>query len=168
MVVWSYSPTTRLGDYRTMRPILILGLGNLLQGDDGVGCRVAQELEHRKLPDNVEVIDGGTPGAGLVNLLEGRKRVIIIDAAEMGLPPGKFKRFEPQDVILTGSAQRFSLHRSGVADALALARELKLVLPEVVIFGVQPAFVDWSDGSSPAVQDAMPQIVDAVLQEVKQ
>lgn len=151
-----------------MRPILILGLGNLLQGDDGIGCRVAQELERRTLPDGVEVIDGGTPGVGLLNLFEGRERVIIIDAAEMGLEPGAFKRFEPQDVILTGSAQRFSLHRSGVADALALARELKLTLPEIVVFGVQPAFVDWSDASSPPVQAAVPGIIDAVMKEVIQ
>lgn len=150
-----------------MRPILILGLGNPLQGDDGVGSRVAQVLERRALPDDVEVIDGGTPGIGLLNLLEGRARVIIIDAAEMGLQPGAFRRFEPQDVMLTGSKNRFSLHRTGVADALMLARELNIELPPIVFFGVQPAIVDWSDALSPAVQAAVPQVIEAVLTEVK-
>ena len=149
-----------------MKPILILGLGNPLQGDDGIGCRVAQELEQRVLPDDVQVMDGGKPGIGLLNLFEGRKRVIIVDAAEMGREPGEVVRFRPEDVTLTGSAQRFSLHRSGVADALALARELKLTLPEIVVFGVQPKRVDWNDGLSPEVQAAMPQVIDAVLKQI--
>jgi hydrogenase maturation protease len=149
-----------------MRPILILGLGNLLQCDDGIGCRIAQELERRALPDDVEVIDGGTPGVGLLNLLEGRRRAIIIDAAEMGITPGEFKRFGTADVLLTGSAQRISLHRTGIADALALARELKMPLPEIIFFGVQPARVDWQDGLSQPVQTAIPQVIKAILNEL--
>jgi hydrogenase maturation protease len=150
-----------------VKPILILGLGNPLQGDDGVGCRVAQELEERTLPDGVEVMDGGTPGVGLLNLFEGRQRVIIVDAAEMGRSPGEWVRFQPEDVTLTGSGQRFSLHRSGVADALALARELRIALPEIVIYGVQPERVDWNDRLSPKVGGAVPQVIEAVLKEVQ-
>lgn len=150
-----------------MQPTLILGLGNLLQGDDGVGCRVAQELERRTLRDDVEVIDAGTPGIGLLNLFEGRERVIIIDAAEMGLPPGTFRHFGPQDVLLTGSNQRFSLHRTGVIDSLMLARELSIKLPQIVFFGVQPAIVDWNDALSPQVQAAVPQVIEEILNELK-
>jgi len=151
-----------------MKRTLILGLGNPLQGDDGIGCRVVQELEKRNLPDDVEVMDGGTPGIGLLNLFERRDRVIIIDAAEMGLEPGEFRCFAPDDITLTGSTQRFSLHRSGVADALALARELKIELPPIVFFGVQPASVEWRDGLAPPVQRALPQVIEAVLKQVKQ
>jgi hydrogenase maturation protease len=150
-----------------VKPILILGLGNPLQGDDGVGCRVVEALGARALPDNVEVTDGGTPGIGLLNLLEGRMRVIIVDAAEMGLAPGEFRRFTPDAIALTGAAQRLSLHRSGVADALALAQALKIELPDIVFFGVQPARVEWSDVLSPAVQDAVPRVIDAILDELK-
>lgn len=151
-----------------MKPILILGLGNPLQGDDGVGCRVAQELEKRELPNDVEVMDGGTPGVGLLNFLAGRKWVIIVDAAEMGIAVGEFRRFTPEQVVLTGSAQRFSLHRSGVADALALADELKIKLPEIIFFGVQPARVEWRDALSPPVQAAVPRVIDAILNELNQ
>lgn len=146
-----------------MKPILILGLGNPLQGDDGVGCRVAQELEARTLPDNVDVIDGGTPGIGLLNLFEGRRRVIIVDAVEMGKAPGEVARFRPEDVTLTGSAERFSLHRSGVADALALASELKLALPDIIVFGIQPAQVGWGDQLSLHVQAAVEKVIDAIV-----
>ena len=150
-----------------MKPILILGLGNPLQGDDGVGCRVARELDERTLPDGVEVMDGGTPGVGLLNLIEGRQRVIIVDAAEMDQAAGSVVRFRPKDVTLTGSGQRFSLHRSGVADALALASELVLPLPEIVVFGVQTEHIDWNDSLSPQVLAAVPRVIEAVLNQVK-
>lgn len=188
-----------------MKPILILGLGNPLQGDDGVGCRVAEELQRiviasrqaaKRSPtrddeiassqpfdsaslrsglppamtqwrDEVEVMDGGTPGVGLVNLIEGRARVIIVDAAEMGLAPGEFRRFTTEQITLTGAAQRLSLHRSGVADALALARALELALPNIVFFGVQPARVAWGNALTPRVQAAVPRVVEAILNELK-
>jgi hydrogenase maturation protease len=144
---------------------LILGLGNPLQADDGVGCRVIEALEKRVLPDGVEVMDGGTPGLGLIHLLEGRQRVVIVDAAEMELQPGEIVRFRPQDVTLTGSTERFSLHRTAVADALALARELSLPLPEIVFYGVQPGRVGWGEELSPQVQAALPALVECILEE---
>lgn len=150
-----------------MKPILILGLGNPLQGDDGVGCRVAQELEKRELPDQVEVMEGGTPGIGLLNLMQGRARVIIVDAAEMGIAPGEFRRFTSEQVTLTGAAQRFSLHRSGVADALALAHALKIELPKIVFFGIQPARVGWGDALSASVDAAVPRVIAAIVDELK-
>jgi hydrogenase maturation protease len=148
-------------------PVLILGLGNPLQADDGVGCRLVEALEGRKLPPGVEVMDAGTPGVGLINLLEGRQRAIIVDAAEMGRPAGEVVRFRPEDVVLTGSTERFSLHRTAVADALALARALNLSLPEIVFFGVQPGLIGWRDELSPEVAAAIPRLVDAILVEVK-
>lgn len=147
-----------------MKPTLILGLGNPLQGDDGVGCRVIEALERQTLPEEFEALDGGTPGVGLVNLLEGRQQVIIIDAAEMGEPPGTVRQFPPEALTLTGSSERFSLHRSGVADALALAHALGMKLPRIVILGVQPLRVDWGENLSAAVQAAVPQVVTAILQ----
>lgn len=151
-----------------MKPILILGLGNPLQGDDGVGCRVVEALQTYTLPDTIEVMDGGTPGIGLLNLLEGRARVILVDAAEMNLAPGEVRRLTTDQVTLTGSAQQLSLHRAGVADALALARALNIKLPEIVFFGVQPASVEWRASLSPAVQAAVPRVIAAMLDELNQ
>lgn len=154
-----------------MKPILILGLGNPLQGDDGIGCRVAQELAGASvsahLPDDVEVMDGGTPGIGLVNLLEGRVRVILVDAAEMGRAPGEVVRFSLRDAALNVTAEQFSLHAAGIADALALGRALNLTLPEIVVYGVQPARVGWGTCLSPPVAAAVPQVVAAVLREAR-
>ncbi len=124
-----------------------------------------EALEGRAWPPGVEVMDAGTPGVGLINLLEGRQRVIIVDAAEMGRPAGEVVRFRPEDVTLTGSTERFSLHRTAVADALALARALSLPLPEIVVFGVQPGYVGWRDTLSPEVAAAVPGLVNALLEE---
>jgi hydrogenase maturation protease len=149
-------------------PVLILGLGNPLQADDGVGCWVIEALATRELPPEVEALDGGTPGVGLINLLEGRQRVIIVDAAEIGRAPGEVVRFRPQEVLLTGSAERFSLHRTAVADALALARALNLPLPEIIFYGVQPGRTGWSDALGPEVAAALPGLVDAIVTEVRE
>ncbi len=150
------------------RSTLILGLGNPLQADDGVGIRVIEELEKRALPAHVEVMDGGTPGVGLINLLEGRARVIIVDAAEMGRPPGAIARFGPDEVKLTGSSQRFSAHRSGVADALELANALKLKMPDIVIYGVQPGYVGWRQELSEPVAAAIPALIEAIIKETQE
>jgi len=143
--------------------VLVLGLGNPLRGDDGVGCRLAEELARRELPPGVQVLDGGAVGLGLLDLMEGWERVIIVDAAEMGRRPGGFVRFTPSDVRLASVSDRFSLHHAGLSEVLALADALGRALPEMVIFGVQPAEVGWGEGLSPAVEAALPALADAVL-----
>ncbi len=145
---------------------MILGLGNPLQGDDGVGCQAITALQQHALPDTVEAMDGGTPGIGLIHMLEGRRLAILVDAAEMGRAPGTVVRFLPDEVTLTGAVERFSLHRSAVSDALALAAALKLTLPEIVFFGVQPARVEWNTTLSPTVAAALPGLVKAILSEI--
>ena len=112
-------------------------------------------------------MDGGTPGIGLVNLLQGRKRVIIIDAAELNDKPGTFKRFTADQVALTGSAERISLHRSGVADALALARTLNIELPEIIFYGIQPERIEWGQTLSEPVWNAAEKVREAIFDEFK-
>ena len=147
------------------KPILILGLGNPLRGDDGVGCQVAEALARQTLPPDVEVMDGGTPGVGLLHMLAGRRRVILVDAADMGRAPGSVARFRPDEVRLGEPVEGFSLHHSGVAEALALAEALRLDLPELVVFGVQPARIGWDQELSRPVQAAVASVVEAVSQE---
>ncbi len=155
-----------------MKSILILGLGNPLQSDDGIGSVVAQALEdvqahgHTPLPDDVEVMDGGTPGIGLLNLVEGRRRVIIVDAAAMQQAPGTIVRFTPDQVNLEETKRLFSLHASGIAESLALARALKVSLPEIVVLGVQPGRIEWGQGLSEPVQAAVPRVIEMVLREL--
>ncbi|MCX6027748.1 MAG: hydrogenase maturation protease [Chloroflexi bacterium] len=143
---------------------LVLGLGNPLRGDDGIGPQVVEALLRRGLPDGVEALDAGSAGLGLLNLLDGPQRVIVIDAADVGLAPGQFVRFTPDDAHLLAAGDTTSFHQAGLTEALALARALDRPLPEIVIFGVQPASMEWGEGLSPAVEGAVTRVVEAVLQ----
>jgi len=146
--------------------VLVLGLGNPLRGDDGVGPRLVEELIRRELPPDVEVLDGGAIGLGLLDLVEGRERVIIVDAAEMGRAPGEFVRFTPDDARFAPAPDSFSFHHAGLSETLALADALGRSLPDMVIFGVQPAEIGWGEGLSQAVEAALPVLIDAVLDEI--
>jgi len=119
--------------------VLVLGLGNSLRGDDGIGPR---------------------------QVLEDWKQVVVVDAADVGQEPGQFVRFTPDQARLAQAADRFSLHHAGLSEALALASAVGRALPEIVIFGVQPAEVGWGEGLSPAVETALPALADAVLKEI--
>ena len=129
---------------------LILGLGNPLRGDDGVGPFVVKALEERHLPQGVDALDGGSGGLALLQVIEGWGRVIVIDAAGMGRQPGEFVRFQPEDAHFTLRSEEFSFHETGLGEALALAKALDQPLPEMVIYGVQPAQMDWGNQNSRA------------------
>jgi hydrogenase maturation protease len=145
---------------------LVIGLGNPLRGDDGVGVRAIQMLAAQALPPGVQLADGGTQGLGIVNLMEGQQRVILIDAAEVGRSPGQFARFTLDEAQLRGDAQHLSVHAAGLRDALLLAQALRMLPDEVVIFGVQPASLEWGNRLSREVEATVPDLVAAVLAEI--
>jgi hydrogenase maturation protease len=145
---------------------LIIGLGNPLRRDDGVGVRVAELLAGRALSDGVQVVDGGTPGLELVNLLEGWPRVVLVDAANVGQEPGQFVRFTLDQVQLLGEDEHISVHGAGLRDALLLAQVLGVLPDQIVIFGVQPASLEWREGLSPEVEAALPDLLQSILKEV--
>ena len=151
--------------------VLVLGVGNPLRGDDGLGPRTIEELEDRELPEKVETLDAGTGGLDLLHLIEGRDRVIIIDAADLDrgtgqVAPGELVRFTPNQVHLMEAGDRLSFHHAGLAEVLALARALDRPLPPIVVFGVQPQDVGWGQGLSPEVEAKLPALIEAVLQEI--
>ena len=93
--------------------VLVLALGNPLMGDDGIGSRVVEELRARELPNGVALADGGTTGLALVGLMEEYQRVVAVDAADMGQPPGCVRKFVPSDVQFRTSGDTLSLHQVG-------------------------------------------------------
>jgi hydrogenase maturation protease len=147
-------------------PILILGLGNPLLGDEGIGVRVIEELHHYELPDGVAVVEGGTGGLSLMSLMEGRQKVIVVDAADMGRPPGSVVRFTPEEVRLKTGVGLLSLHQVGLGEALALADALGVSPNELVIIGVQPFSMGVGERLSPRVERVVEQCIAQVLEEV--
>jgi hydrogenase maturation protease len=152
----------------TGRPILVIGLGNPLRGDDGVGVRVVEALQAYSLSPDVEVVDGGTQGLGIIPLMEGRERLILIDAADMGAAPGQFVRFEPDHVRLLGDDRQLSVHSAGLREALQLAQALHVLPEDVIIFGVQPEHLDWDAGLSQTVEANLPPLIAAVVADIGQ
>jgi hydrogenase maturation protease len=149
-----------------VKHVLILGLGNPLLGDEGIGVQVVEELKELELPDGVTVVEGGTAGLGLIGLMEGYQRVIIVDAADMGHPPGRVVRFTPSEAQFKTAEAPLSLHQIGLGQVLALAEALEMAPAELVIIGVQPGQVEEGIGLSPEVEGAIPQIIRIILDEL--
>ncbi len=146
-------------------PVLVLGVGNILLSDEGVGVRVVEAMEGRELPDDVELFDGGTASVDLLDSLANRDRVIVIDAVNGGSEPGTLYRFTPDDI--TNQKQSFiSLHQIGLLETLTIASYLGCAPREVIIFGIEPRKVSWGLELSPEVAAVVPRVIELVLSEL--
>lgn len=146
--------------------VLILGIGNPLMGDDGVGIRAAEMLAEKNLPDGVTVQEAGLPGWGLPSWLEGRSDVILIDAVEMGGAPGTWKRFHANDLRVVLEDGSLSLHEPGLAAGLALTEALNLLPERLVLYGVQPAQTNAGGSLSTEVSEGLPNLVQTILNDL--
>ncbi|NLI48471.1 MAG: hydrogenase maturation protease [Acidobacteria bacterium] len=145
--------------------IRVIGVGNLLLGDEGVGVHAIRTLEQVGVPPRVELIDGGTAGLGLIGYLEDVDKVIFIDAADMGQSPGTFRRFQSDEVRILSAERGLSLHEIGLFNVLGLARQTGIWPPELVIFGVQPATLGHTVELSDVCAAVLPALVAAIQAE---
>jgi hydrogenase maturation protease len=147
--------------------ILVMGLGNLLMSDDGLGSRVISELETRFAPRaGVILLDGGTLGLDLLPRLEGIDRLLIIDALQMGAEPGAVFRLEGEEVP-RAFANKLSVHQMGLQDLLAVA-ELQGHLPaELVVIGAQSALIEMRMELSAQVSAAFDEVIRQVLVQLE-
>jgi len=156
------SYTHFMTEKRSVRPILVLGVGNLLIKDEGVGIHFAQSFQKRELPPDVEVMEGGARGIDLLPLFEGRKLVVIVDCARMGEKPGTMRTFSAKEIIEKRSG--FSLHGASLASTLDLGQRLSS-LPEVVVVGIEPEVVDLGIGLSDTVEQILEK-VEKIVREI--
>ncbi len=140
-------------------PYLILGIGNSLLSDDGVGVHVARLLEAEPPPETV-VLATETDFLSALPFLERCAKALVIDAIDAGQPPGTLYRCHSEDLVDTG--RRHSLHDLGLLGALEFVDRSRR--PEVLILGIQPGQIKLSLDLSPAVAAALPQVVWAVHQ----
>jgi hydrogenase maturation protease len=145
---------------------LVLGVGNLLLSDEGVGLRVAERLVSTfELPPTVRVLDGGTLGMDLLYHLEGITNLLVIDAVETGKKPGTLIRLENEQVPAFLSI-KISPHQIGVPDML-FAAKLKEMYPEnVVLLGVQPADLGVGLELSPEVGEQVDVLVGQAIEQL--
>jgi hydrogenase maturation protease len=145
--------------------LLILGLGNMLLADDGVGPAAVTSLKANYLvPEGVQVLDGGTLGLSLLPYIEDVDAVILVDAIRDDAPPGTLVRLQGDDVG-PAVATRLSPHQIGVADVLDGARWCDRYPRSVVLLGIVPESIDLAYGLSDDVARALPALVERVTQE---
>ena len=147
------------------KKVLILGVGNLILKDEGVGVHVVKEIENRKLPPGVEVIDGGTATMDLLSVIHDSESIIVIDVLSSGGEPGTIYRCLPED-LMEADERPLSLHQVELLDVLLMARQLG-GHAYVVIIGVEPKEISYGMELTPKVRAAVPKVIQAVFKELK-
>lgn len=142
----------------------VLGVGNTLRGDDGIGPAVIEALRCRQLPGNIEAIDCGQAGLSLISLAEGADRLVVIDAVDMGQAPGAFRVFGLEDVLVSGDLPGGSFHDARLGYALRMADALGCLPRDVTIVGIQPADTGWRIGLGEEVSSVFPAVMSALME----
>ncbi|HRZ14252.1 MAG TPA: hydrogenase maturation protease [Candidatus Omnitrophota bacterium] len=142
----------------------IIGCGNLLLQDEGVGIHLIEYLKHQTLPEDIELIDGATGGFDLIPFIEDAEKVVIVDAIRAGSVPGAIYRFTP-DNFETNAELNTSLHDVTLKDIFRII-QLKRILPPVVIFGVEPKAMDLGMELTADIRRVVPELSALVLEEI--
>jgi hydrogenase maturation protease len=145
--------------------VIILGVGNLILKDEGVGVHTVKALENRRLPPAVEAIDGGTATMDLLAVIHESEIIIVIDALSSGGEPGTIYRCFPEDLM--GDDERpLSLHQVELLDVFLMARQLG-GRAHVVIIGVEPKEISYGMELTPEVKAAVPKVIQTVFKELE-
>jgi hydrogenase maturation protease len=145
-------------------PIAVVGLGNVLMGDDAFGPYVVQVLlAGYAFPPEVEVLDLGTPGLDLTPHVSDRRALVLIDTVHSSGQPGELRSYTREDVLRHPPQTRLSPHDPGVKEALLLAEVEGRGPEQVRLIGVIPATTGTGVGLSPAVEAAVPETVARVI-----
>jgi hydrogenase maturation protease len=125
------------------KEIVVVGLGNELMSDEGIGIHLIRQLFKlsEKFP-SVDFIEAGSAGMNLLHLIANRKKAVIIDCAKMGKKPGEMRRFTPQEVKSVKKLSNFTLHETDILQVINLSKQLGECPDEVVFFGIEPEKIE--------------------------
>ena len=146
---------------------VVLGLGNPLMADEGIGVYLIERLARvgERCPE-ADFIDAGTGGMSVLHLIEGRRKAVFIDCAFMDEAPGTLRRFTPEEVRSTKVLAHQSLHDADLLQILTLAEQLGDCPGQVVIFGIQPEAVEMRQGLSASLLDRAEEYLAAIWSEL--
>jgi hydrogenase maturation protease len=149
---------------------VILGVGNTLLRDEGVGIHVVEQLR-RQCPDTPDLnfLDGGTLSFTLAAPMAEAEQLLIIDAAELHAPPGTLSLYRDAEMdAYLGSGKRRSVHEVSLIDLLAIARLTDDLPSRRALIGIQPQAVDWGESPTAEVAAAIPRACDMALELIKE
>ena len=155
------------------KPTIIIGLGNPLMADEGIGTVLVDELAKLaaagKLPsETVEYYDGGTGGMYLLHTIAERKKVILIDCCLMGAEPGTIRRFTPDDVKSVKQMAHLSLHEVDILNVIKMAKQIGQCPDEIVIFGIEPVSITQQLHLNESIQTKIPDYIAVIEAEIRQ
>jgi hydrogenase maturation protease len=147
--------------------ITVLGIGNLLLKDEGIGVHLVQKLAGITDDANIKIIDAGT-SPDFLSLVDGNiDKLIVVDAVQAGNEPGTIYRITPDDLGLD-STLPVSLHEIGVLDSLKFMALFDRLPESTVIIGIEPKTIDFGLDLSPEVEAKIPEIINLVLTEIEE
>lgn len=156
---------TNSGHNREELKTLVLGLGNLVHSDDGLGVHAIQSLTNDpRVPSDVVLMDGGTQGLSLLPHISAFQRLLVIDALDVGEEPGTLVRLEGK--ALRNLPGKASVHQLGFADLLVALELLGESPEEIVLLGIQPLSTEWGIEVTPPVREALDRISDLVVEQL--
>jgi hydrogenase maturation protease len=147
--------------------ITVLGIGNLLLQDEGAGIHLVQRLADKVDSANINLIDGGTSPDILSLVGNDVDKLIVVDAAVVGDKPGTIYRFDIADLD-SGTPSPVSLHELGLVDSLKIMNLFGNRPKSVTVIGIEPKVIDYGLELSPELEEKMPQLMDLVLDEIKE
>lgn len=153
------------------RPLVAIGVGNLLLGDDAIGLRVIEALialadrDPAALPPGTRLVDGGTLGLDLLSIVREARGVVLVDAVHLGAPAGTVSVLRG-DAIVRAGGQRDGQAAGAVGELIAVARLMSWLAEPIAMVGVEVLDMEFGVRLSPAVEGALPAAVEAVLAEL--
>jgi len=146
-----------------MKRITVLGIGNILMGDEGVGVHAVRALRGSySFPEQISLIDGGSMGLDLLPFIENTAKLLIVDAVSSGSPPGSIQVYEGQ-LIPAVLSQKTSVHQIGVKDLLFALNFMDKAPEEICLVGVEPENLDILLGLSEKMKEVFPALLGAIL-----
>ena len=150
----------------TTKKTAVIGLGNPLMADEGIGGFLIEPLAANIVHNEVDFIDAGVGGFSLLHLIADRRKVILIDCALMDTPPGTIKRFTMDQVASVKRLLHYSLHEADLFSILELAKQLDQCPNEIVIFGIEPAAITFGQNLSESLAKNIDVYLAAITDEL--
>ena len=147
------------------KKILVLGLGNILQTDEGIGVHVINYLKKRNSIKNLDLVDGGTHSFSLAGPIEEADKMVVVDTAELNSLPGSVKVFEGIEMdAFVANGKKSSAHEIGLKDALSMALLSGKLPAHRALIGIQPGKFGWGEEPTEKVKQAIPRASQRVFE----
>ena len=148
-------------------PVFVLGMGNILMEDEGLGVRALEALQAGyEFPDQVELLDGGTTGMGLLDDISGREHLLVLDAVQTGAAPGTLVRLS-DDQVPVYFGLRMTPHQLGLSDVLATLALSGEQPRQVTVLGLVPMSLELSLDLSEGIRSRLGRLVAAAVEELR-